>query len=586
MPAGSYEYKVAVNDAWDESYGLNGGGDNIPLTVAGPSTLRFVFDDTTHRVGVEVKSLRAGYTADDDALVAAPVRQPGSQEQFYFVMTDRFANGDASNDEGGLTGDRLATGFDPTDKGFYNGGDIAGLRQKLDYIDGLGTTAIWLTPSFKNKPVQGDGANASAGYHGYWITDFTQIDPHLGTNAELEAFIEEAHAKDIKVYFDIITNHTADVIDYAEGQYSYIDKATSPYTDAAGTAFDPATYAGTDSFPALDPATSFPYTPKIAAGDEDAKMPAWLNDPTLYHNRGNSTWTGESVTYGDFDGLDDLMTEHPTVVNGFVDVYQDWIDLGIDGFRIDTAKHVNFEFWEQWTTEVLDYAREEKGKTDFFMFGEVYDADPVKLSPYVRDTDMIERARLHLPVVGRELRVGQQREGAAEPLRRRRLVHDARLVGDGPADVPRQPRHGSRRLHAAVDAERLRARSARARPDVPRPRPARRLLRRRAGLRGHRRRQGRPPDAVRDAGRRVPEPEPHHGCDRRLGRPLRHLRADLRARSPTSPHCAKRTRRSSPAPRSSATPTAAPASTPSRASTATRRSSTWSPSTTPPPTRR
>ncbi|KAF2412863.1 alpha-1,6-glucosidase [Microbacterium sp. B35-04] len=388
VPAGSYEYKVAVNDAWDESYGLNGGGDNIPLTVAGPATLRFVFDDTTHRVGVEVKSLRAGYTADDDALVAAPVRQPGSQEQFYFVMTDRFADGDASNNEGGLTGDRLATGYDPTDKGFYTGGDIAGLRQKLDYIDGLGTTAIWLTPSFKNKPVQGEGVNASAGYHGYWITDFTQIDPHLGTNAELQALIEEAHAKGIKVYFDIITNHTADVIDYAEGQYSYIDKATSPYTDAAGTAFDPATHAGTGSFPTLDPATSFPYTPKFAPGDEDAKTPAWLNDPTLYHNRGNSTWTGESVTYGDFDGLDDLMTEHPTVVNGFVDVYQDWIDLGIDGFRIDTAKHVNFEFWEQWTTEVLDYAREEKGKTDFFMFGEVYDADPVKLSPYVRDTDM------------------------------------------------------------------------------------------------------------------------------------------------------------------------------------------------------
>lgn len=388
VPAGSYEYKVAVDDAWDESYGLGGGGDNIPLTVGGPAKLRFVFDDNTHRVGVEAKSLRAGYTADDDALVAAPVRQPGSQEQFYFVMTDRFANGDPANDQGGLSGDRLATGFDPTDKGFYNGGDIAGLREKLDYIDGLGTTAIWLTPSFTNKPVQGEGANASAGYHGYWITDFTQIDPHLGTNAELEALISEAHAKGIKVYFDIITNHTADVISYADGQYGYVDKATTPYKDADGADFDPATYAGTGSFPALDPATSFPHPPVIAPEDADAKTPAWVNDPTLYHNRGNSTWAGESVTYGDFDGLDDLMTENPAVVDGFVDVYQDWIDLGIDGFRIDTAKHVNFEFWEQWTTEVLDYARDVANKPDFFMFGEVYDADPVKLSPYVRDTDM------------------------------------------------------------------------------------------------------------------------------------------------------------------------------------------------------
>ncbi|WP_249354163.1 pullulanase-type alpha-1,6-glucosidase [Microbacterium sp. 2FI] len=387
VPAGTFEYKIAVNHAWDESYGID--GQNVPLTVGGPSTLRFVFDDVAKQVEVvvEAESLRAGYTEADDALVADPVRQPGSQEQFYFVMTDRFANGDTSNDTAAIAGDRMAHGFDPTDKGFYHGGDIAGLRENLAYIDGLGTTAIWLTPSFKNKPVQGEGANASAGYHGYWITDFTQLDPHLGTNAELEALIAEANAKDIKVYFDIITNHTADVISYEEGQYSYIDQATSPYRDAEGEPFDIAANAGSETFPTLDAATSFPYTPVIAPADANLKVPAWLNDPTLYHNRGDSTWSGESVTLGDFSGLDDLMTEHPTVVDGFVDVYQDWIDLGIDGFRIDTAKHVNFEFWEEWSTEVLDYAHA-NGKPDFFMFGEVYDADPVKLSPYVRDTDM------------------------------------------------------------------------------------------------------------------------------------------------------------------------------------------------------
>ncbi|MBT2516684.1 pullulanase-type alpha-1,6-glucosidase [Streptomyces sp. ISL-90] len=389
VPAGAWEYKVAVNDTWDEAYGLNGGGDNIPLTVAGDTPVRVVFDDNLKRVGLEATGLRGAYDeASDAALVSDPVRQPGSDETFYFVMTDRFENGDATNDQGGLTGDALTTGFDPTHKGFYNGGDLAGLRSQLDYIDGLGTSAIWLTPSFKNRPVQGEGANASAGYHGYWITDFTQIDPHLGTNAELEALIAEAHSKGIKVYFDIITNHTADVIDYAEGQNSYIDTATEPYRDADGNAFDPADYAdGSQPFPALDPATSFPYTPVVTPEDADLKVPAWLNDPTLYHNRGDSTWEGESVTLGDFVGLDDLMTEHPTVVNGFVDVYENWIDLGIDGFRIDTAKHVNFEFWEQWSTQVLDYAHA-AGKPDFFMFGEVYDADPVKLSPYVRNSDM------------------------------------------------------------------------------------------------------------------------------------------------------------------------------------------------------
>lgn len=386
----AYEYKIAINDTWDENYGADGvaNGPNIPLVVGGPTRLRVVYDDTTHRIALQPLDLADEHTAADDALVAAPVRQPGSSEQFYFVMTDRFENADPTNDTGGLTGDRLVTGFDPTDKGFYNGGDLAGLRAQLPYIDGLGTTAIWLTPSFKNQPVQGTGADVSAGYHGYWITDFTQIDPHLGTNAELEALIDEAHDLGIKVYFDIITNHTADVIDYAEGQYSYIDQATSPYYLADGvTPFDPADYAGTGSFPVLDPVASFPYTPVVDPEDADVKVPAWLNDVTLYHNRGNSTYSGESTTYGDFSGLDDLMTEDQRVVDGFVDVYQTWIDLGIDGFRIDTVKHVNFEFWEDWSTRVLDYAHA-NGKPDFFMFGEVYDADPAKLSPYVRRTDM------------------------------------------------------------------------------------------------------------------------------------------------------------------------------------------------------
>ncbi len=387
VPAGTYEYKVALNDTWDEAYGGNGGGDNTPLVLAGPSTIRFTYDDTTHRTALTPLGLADGYTPADDAVVATPVRDPGAGQQFYFVMTDRFADGDATNDTGGLTGDRLTTGYDPTDKGFYEGGDLAGLHSKLDYIQGLGSTAIWLTPSFKNKPVQGTGADASAGYHGYWVTDFTQIDPHLGTNAELESLIADAHARGIKVYFDIITNHTADVIDYAQQTYGYVDQATSPYKDADGNAFDPHTYAGTDTFPTMDPATSFPYTPVIKPEDAHAKVPDWLNDPTLYHNRGNSTYTGESTTYGDFSGLDDLMTENPTVVNGFVDVYDAWVDLGVDGFRIDTAKHVNFEFWQKFTTAVQDHAAS-VGNPDFFMFGEVYDADPAKLSPYVRKSDM------------------------------------------------------------------------------------------------------------------------------------------------------------------------------------------------------
>lgn len=385
VPAGEWEWRVAAGGpVWQ---GADGGDANTPLAVAGPAELTFTHDTGTGRTAVAVGGLRTGYTDADADLVAEPVRDPGAGEQFYFVMTDRFANADPSNDTGGLTGDRLTTGLDLTDKGFFHGGDVAGLRERLDYVEGLGTTAIWLTPSFLNRPVQGEGANASAGYHGYWVTDFTRIDPHLGTNAELEALIDEAHARGIKVYFDIITNHTADVIDYAEKRYTYVEKSAEPYRDAAGNPFDPADVAGSEGFPALDPATSFPYTPVVDPADADLRVPAWLNDPTLYHNRGNSTWTGESVTYGDFDGLDDLMTEHPDVVQGFVDVYEAWVDLGIDGFRIDTVKHVNAEFWETFTRAIAEHAAS-VGNPDFFMFGEVYDADARLTAPYVRDTDM------------------------------------------------------------------------------------------------------------------------------------------------------------------------------------------------------
>lgn len=120
-------------------------------------------------------------------------------EVIYFVLPDRFENADPSNDRGGIAGDRLKTGYDPTAKGFYHGGDLKGLTRRLDYIQHLGATAIWLGPIFKNKAVQGAPGHESAGYHGYWITDFTQVDPHLGTNADMIAFVDAAHARGMKV---------------------------------------------------------------------------------------------------------------------------------------------------------------------------------------------------------------------------------------------------------------------------------------------------------------------------------------------------------------------------------------------------
>jgi glycosidase len=293
-------------------------------------------------------------------------------ERFYFVMADRFADGSDANDTGGIAGDYHQHGFAPERKGFYHGGDLKGMLEKIEYIKDLGTTAIWLTPSFKNRAVQGEGVNESAGYHGYWITDFEQIDPHLGTNQDLADLIAAAHARGMKVFFDIITNHTADVI---QTPGAYVSKDERPYETAAGTPFDDRDHAdGSRAFPPLAATTSFPYQPTFAnAADRTVKHPAWLNEPERYHNRGNTDFTGENSQYGDFFGLDDLFTEQPAVVDGMVDIYAKWIrDFGIDGFRIDTMKHVNDEFWRQFGPRILDIAHD-AGKSQFLMFGEVFD---------------------------------------------------------------------------------------------------------------------------------------------------------------------------------------------------------------------
>ncbi|QRV01486.1 pullulanase-type alpha-1,6-glucosidase [Arcanobacterium phocisimile] len=380
VPSGSWKYKVKADENWYSNI-----GDDMQITVAAATEITFQFDTKTGRIGLKYDQLAAPYTPADDALIQTPVEK-GTGESFYFVLTDRFYNGDTSNDTADLGANPMESGFDPTNKGFYHGGDIAGLRAKLDYIQDLGMTAIWLTPSFQNRPVQGSGENASAGYHGYWITDFTQIDPHLGTNDELKLLIDEAHGRGIKVYFDIIVNHTADLIQFKDlgenGDVAYRSVAEFPYKDAQGNPFNITEYAGSPSFPQLSATTSFPYIPERVGEIK----PDTLSDVTLYHNRGNGTWQrgSEDFTFGDFYTLDDLMTENPKVVSAMTDIYSTWANFGIDGFRIDTAKHVNFPFWQEWTKNIKAAANNK----DFFMFGEVYNFDARDLAPYARNTEM------------------------------------------------------------------------------------------------------------------------------------------------------------------------------------------------------
>lgn len=316
--------------------------------------------------------------------VAVPrFTHPGAGQTFYFVMTDRFANGRTDNDTGGLPGGPDDHGFNPTKISHFHGGDFVGLTKHLDYLKNLGVTSVWVTPPFKNKPMQ----QGTAGYHGYWITDFLSVDPHLGTNDEYREFIKQAHARGLRVYMDIIVNHTADVIEFTEKPYEYRSRALAPYRDASGAVFDERKVAfnglgDPKAFPALGP-KSFPFTPVVPSAEKNTKHPAWLNDPLYYHNRGNTLFMGENSTLGDFVGLDDLFTEHPRVVQGMIEIFAHWVDFGADGFRIDTMRHVNNEFWQAFNPAIRARARA-LGRPDFVQFGEVYNdaGDPAVLAEF------------------------------------------------------------------------------------------------------------------------------------------------------------------------------------------------------------
>ncbi|HSC92123.1 MAG TPA: alpha-amylase family glycosyl hydrolase [Gaiellaceae bacterium] len=340
----------------------------------------------------------SGATAASEALPRPPsgaalaaVSQPpayGSlaSQRIYFVMPDRYANGDPANDRGGLEGIRGVTGYDPADTGYYHGGDLKGLVGGCTTGDGLarirdlGFTALWVTPPVKQKPV----IAGTAGYHGYWGLDFTTVDPHLGTEADFAALVDCAHRLGMKVFLDVVVNHTADVI-LPTGGSSWAGDV--PYRDCKGKVFDPARYAGGRTFPCLN-AKSFPRPPLVLAPERDLKRPAWLNDPRRYHNRGDVDWTSCSelcYEQGDFFGLDDLFTEQPVVVDGLAALWGSWIaEYKVDGFRIDTARHVDRAFFRVWVPKIMAAARA-AGVRDFQLFGEVFLGSALDLVPYVRD---------------------------------------------------------------------------------------------------------------------------------------------------------------------------------------------------------
>ncbi|HWI65590.1 MAG TPA: alpha-amylase family glycosyl hydrolase, partial [Symbiobacteriaceae bacterium] len=132
-------------------------------------------------------SLQAGKPAL--AGQAPPVARSWQDESIYFLMTDRFYDGDPSNNHD----------VQRSKSRGWHGGDLAGVTAKLDYIHDLGFTAIWITPHVQN---------AEWDYHGYGAVDFFAVDPHFGSLADVKQLVTEAHARDLRVIFDMVLNHT------------------------------------------------------------------------------------------------------------------------------------------------------------------------------------------------------------------------------------------------------------------------------------------------------------------------------------------------------------------------------------------
>jgi glycosidase len=199
-------------------------------------------------IGIATSAIATHANASNYGDLSRPVaRGPQSDESVYFVVTDRFENGDTSNDQAGLTGGRLASGYEPSEPGWWHGGDLKGLTRRLSYIRNMGFTAIWITPPVKQRYFQG----SSAGYHGYWGVDFTTVDPHLGTEADFKNMVDAAHKLGMKVIMDVVANHTADVIYYKLNATEYLDATKYPYKTASGKPFDPSKVAGLPTFPNL-----------------------------------------------------------------------------------------------------------------------------------------------------------------------------------------------------------------------------------------------------------------------------------------------------------------------------------------------
>jgi glycosidase len=289
-------------------------------------------------------------------------------EVIYQLMVDRFANGDVNNDYLVQPG-HLAR---------FQGGDWRGLADNLGYLESLGVTTIWISPVIKNVETDAD----FDAYHGYWAQDLTEPNPHFGDIVELRRLVRAAHARSMKVVLDIVTNHMGQVFFYDQNLNGkpdvYIGGSGTTSRVTRSTEFDPDWDSrGVQVSTSLGIGGRAPFIFFDEPGIyRQRPRPDVLGTPEAYHGLGRTLDYDDpaQLLRGDFPGgLKDVATEVPAVRQAMIEAYARWVELvDLDGFRIDTVKHVEHEFWQVFTRSVRERLAAQ-GKERFLMFGEAFD---------------------------------------------------------------------------------------------------------------------------------------------------------------------------------------------------------------------
>lgn len=332
-------------NAW--SWSNTAAGSSIPVTVSIPSAGTYTLNLWMRDSWVDIDRI---LLTRNPNFSPAPDPNFWRNQNIYQIITDRFFDGDASNNN-------FYGGAEPATGNKTHGGDWVGVERKLDYIKALGATAVWISPVLKN-------GNGDFDYHGYAATDFYNVDPRFGSLQDLQRLVREAQKRGILVINDVVVNHASTWVDSADGGWPNFVYPPSGYNLRYNS-------GGRQYAPPFDPAS-------ISSVYGNSSL------ANIFHNNGTTQNWGDAtqVELGELLSLDDFRTETPYVRQKMKEIWTHWIDaVGFDAYRLDTVKHVEMGFWDEWSPAIRS-AAQSADKPNFFQFGEVFDGSDAKVGSY------------------------------------------------------------------------------------------------------------------------------------------------------------------------------------------------------------